>query len=108
MNILERIEKWVIYAIYGILILTILNTCNSCNRNKDQVRLKKEIISLKNELDILYDIVESKPFITKEEMKKILDESNFSFLIYEDDLDKVKTSLSNIKNKLDELRNESK
>lgn len=99
MNIFENLQKWVLYGIYGMFILTLLNTCNGCNRNKDQVRLKKEIILLQQEIDSLYFIINNLPIIDRDEMKKLLNDNMWKFLEIEELSDKNHIPINQFKHK---------
>lgn len=78
-----------------VLVLAILSLFKSCGDSK-------EISKLKKELEVTNQKMEN--FATKEEVEIISNKTMFDFLLYEDDLDKKKASLSDIKNKVDELQ----
>ena len=59
--------------------------------------LNKSIDSLENRINVLENTTFSKD-VMKNEMERVM----LDFLIYEDDLDKGKTSLSQIKDKIEE------
>lgn len=105
MNIVEGLEKWVIYGLYLMFILTIINSCNSCNSNRGQTRLKKELINLKLEVDSLYNIVQKKPFLTKEEMKQLLNENMWKFLEIEELSDKNHIPINQFKHNREKHNN---
>ena len=93
-SILENLEKWIIYGFYLMFILTFINTCNSCSRNKDQVRLKKEIINQQKEIDSL-----SNEIVNEKEMKKMLDDNMWKFLELEELSDKNHIPINELKYK---------
>lgn len=78
-----------------VLVLTILTFFKSCGDSR-------EINKLKKELEVTN--LKMKELATKEQVEIISNKTMFDFLLYEDDLDKKKTSLSDIKNKVDELQ----
>jgi hypothetical protein len=92
MKTLEKIKEnsWIILTVFILLIL--MKQC-STNRNID--RVEKSIKSINGKLDSL-DVA------SKEEVRKEVNEAMFNFLIYEDDFDKGKTSLSEIKSKINQ------
>ena len=93
---IEKIKtnSWIITL---VLLLTIL--LRQCGVNRDIDRIQKNIKST----DIAVDLLKSS-VITKGEIKEEMDRTMFNFLIYEDDFDKGKTSLSEIKSKIDESK----
>lgn len=78
-----------------VLVITILTLFKSCGDSREVSKLRKE-------LEVANQKIEK--FATKEEVEIISSKTMFDFLMYEDDLDKKKTSLSDIKNKVDELQ----
>lgn len=78
-----------------VLVITILTLFKSCGDSREVTKLRKE-------LEVANQKIEK--FATKEEVEIISSKTMFDFLMYEDDLDKKKTSLSDIKNKVDELQ----
>jgi hypothetical protein len=87
---MEKIKNysWVITL---ILILFIL--FRQCSVNRDIDRMEKSIKSINGKVDSL-------EVPSKEEIRKEMNETMFNFLIYEDDFDKGKASLSDIKSKI--------
>ena len=90
MKIIEKIKNhsWIITL---ALILFIL--MRQCGINRDVDRMEKSIKSINNKVDSL-------EIPSKEEIRKEMNETMFNFLIYEDDFDKGKASLSDIKSKI--------
>ena len=72
-------------------------TCGSKGKVRDN---KKEIEVLNTKVDSLIKVVDSKP--NADLIQYEMEQAMYKFLIYEDDLDKGKTSLSDIKSKIDE------
>jgi len=83
-------KKILIIGILGFFI-QFFYTCSLNNK------MLKSIDKI-NKID---SIVTTKPYVSKNELDSIVKTNSFMFLIYEDDLDKGKTSLSDIKNKID-------
>ncbi len=52
-NILDKLNKFVVYAIYFLLVVSLINGCNGCNLQKEVSKLKKEDDSLKVEIQEL-------------------------------------------------------
>ena len=64
-----------------------------CGVNSEISKIKKENARISANIDSM---------VTKEEMKKEMRQVMFEFLIYEDDFDKGKVSLSDLKNKIED------
>lgn len=77
-----------------VLILAILTFFKSCGDSREISKLKKELEVTNQKMD---------KYATKEQVEIISNKTMFDFLLYEDDIDKKKASLSDIKNKVDEL-----
>ena len=93
----DSITRFCIYAITFLSLMCFFNTCGVKGNVKDN---KKEIQVLETKVDSLIKVVSVKPdatFITNQ-----MEQTMYKFLIFEDDLDKGKTSLSDIKSKIDE------
>jgi hypothetical protein len=90
MKTIEKIKNYS-WAITLILVLFIL--FRQCGVNRDIDRMEKSIKSINGKVDSL--VVPN-----KEEIRKEMNETMFNFLIYEDDFDKGKASLSDIKSKI--------
>ena len=67
-----------------------------CGVNREISRIDKEIKLITNSADSIQGSA-----ITKDQLDKALKQNMFNFLIYEDDFDKGKTSLSDIKSKIE-------
>ena len=90
MKTIEKIKNYS-WAITLILVLFIL--LRQCGVNRDIDRMEKSIKSINNRVDSLV-------IPTKEDIRNEMNETMFNFLIYEDDFDKGKASLSDIKSKI--------
>ena len=90
MKTIEKIKNYS-WAITLILVLFIL--FRQCGVNRDIDRMEKSIKSINNRVDSLV-------IPTKEDIRNEMNETMFNFLIYEDDFDKGKASLSDIKSKI--------
>jgi len=90
MKTIEKIKNYS-WAITLILVLFIL--FRQCGVNRDIDRMEKSVKSINNKVDSLV-------IPTKEDVRKEMNETMFNFLIYEDDFDKGKASLSDIKSKI--------
>lgn len=74
-----------------VLVLALLSLLKSCGDSRELQKLRKEVEVVKEQT------------ATKEEIELLQNKVMFEFLIYEDDIDNKKASLSDIKNKIDEL-----
>ena len=90
MKAIEKIKNHS-WAITLILVLFVL--LRQCGVNRDIDRMEKSIKSINGKVDSLY-------VPSTEEIRKEMNETMFNFLIYEDDFDKGKASLSDIKSKI--------
>ena len=90
MKTIEKIKNYS-WAITLVLVLFIL--LRQCGVNRDIDRMEKSIKSINNRVDSLV-------IPTKEDIRNEMNETMFNFLIYEDDFDKGKASLSDIKSKI--------
>ena len=90
MKAIEKIKNYS-WAITLLLVLFIL--MRQCGVNRDIDRMEKSVKSINNKVDSL-------EIPSKEEIRKEMNETMFNFLIYEDDFDKGKASLSDIKSKI--------
>jgi len=77
--------------------MAFFQTCGSKGKVTDN---KKKIEVLETKVDSLIKITSAQPDATV--IKYEMEQAMYKFLIYEDDLDKGKTSLSDIKSKIDE------
>jgi hypothetical protein len=89
---LQKIKDNFQFIVLGFLVIIFLRQCGV---NKDIDRIEKESKAISAQIDSVNTL--SKPEIRKE-MRQVM----FEFLIYEDDFDKKKISLSEIKNRLED------
>ena len=90
MKTIEKIKNYS-WAITLVLVLFVL--LRQCGVNRDVYRIEKSVKSINNKVDSLV-------IPTKEDVRKEMNETMFNFLIYEDDFDKGKASLSDIRSKI--------
>ncbi len=93
----DKAQKIAIYIVLFFSILCFFQTCGSKGKVTDN---KKKIEVLETKVDSLIKITDAQPDATL--IKYEMEQAMYKFLIYEDDLDKGKTSLSDIKSKIDE------
>lgn len=79
----------------SITLLLILQHFSTCSTNNKLQSLKKENQLLRQRVDKI-----ERPLNAKQ-TSDIIENVMFDFLIYEDDLDRGKTNLTNIKNKIE-------
>lgn len=94
MNVIEKIKShswWII--LFFVLVLNL----RQCGINRDISRIDKEIKFINGSVDSLQNSC-----VTKNDVEKSVRQNMFNFLIYEDDFDKGKTSLSEIKSKIEQ------
>jgi len=93
MKTLEKIKEHS-WAITLFLLLVVF--LKQCGVNREVDRIDKEIKKITQSTDSIQGSL-----ITKDQMDNALKQNMFNFLIYEDDFDKGKTSLSDIKSKIE-------
>lgn len=76
-----------------VLCLLVIVFFRQCGVNSEINKIKKENVIISANIDSM---------VTKEEMKKEMRQVMYEFLIYEDDFDKGKVSLSDLKNKIED------
>jgi hypothetical protein len=76
-----------------VLCLLVIVFFRQCGVNSEISKIKKENARISANIDSM---------VTKEEMKKEMRQVMYEFLIYEDDFDKGKVSLSDLKNKIED------
>jgi len=94
MKTIEKIKNYS-WAITLVLVLFVL--LRQCGVNRDVDRIEKSVKSINSKVDSLV-------IPTKEDVRKEMNETMFNFLIYEDDFDKGKASLSDIKSKINNIK----
>ena len=93
MKTLEKIREYS-WAITLFLLLIVF--LKQCGVNREVDRIDKEIKKITQSTDSIPGSL-----ITKDQMDNALKQNMFNFLIYEDDFDKGKTSLSDIKSRIE-------
>jgi len=93
MKTLEKIKEYS-WAITLFLLLVVF--LKQCGVNREIDRIDKEIKKITQSTDSIQGSL-----ISKDQMDNALKQNMFNFLIYEDDFDKGKTSLSDIKSKIE-------
>lgn len=99
-----KLNQYVVYAVYVIAAFTLLNTCGNRGANKENMKLRKELTATNAEIDSLYSLLDQKA--SKADIQRISNKTMFEFLLYEDDLDRKKTSLSDIRTRIEALEAE--
>lgn len=89
---LQKLKDNFQYIVLGFLVIVFLRQCG-VNSDIDRIEKHNKQISAK---------IDSVNIVSKVEMKKEMRQVMFEFLIYEDDFDKKKTSLSEIKSRIDQ------
>ena len=93
---MKNIEKIKEYSWAITLFLVLIVFFKQCGVNREISRIDKEIKKITHSTDSIQGTL-----ITKDQLDKALKQNMFNFLIYEDDFDKGKTSLSDIKSKIE-------
>jgi hypothetical protein len=88
---LQKIKDNFQYIVLGFLVIVFFRQCGV---NRDIDRIEKENKKLSAQID-------SSSVVSKIELRKEMRQVMFEFLIYEDDFDKKKTSLSEIKSRIE-------
>lgn len=104
MKFKELIQKWSWQIIAVLFIFLFLgkgctgSKISKVNKNliEHNTKLVKSVDSLSNEIAILKE-----SSATKKEVQDVMEKVMLEYLIYEDDLDRGKISLSQIKNKIE-------
>ena len=94
---MDKIIKYVIPGIAFFTLMCFFQTCGSKGISRD---IKKQNIEFQSKIDSLTTVINSKP--STEEVEHTMEQVMYKYLIYEDDLDKGKISLSAIKNLINE------
>lgn len=92
MKILEKIKTNYWAIVLSLIIIIFFRQCG-IRRDIDKIEKNVKIITVK------IDSVQN-TMVTRDQVKYEMDQTMFNFLIYEDDFDKGKSSLSDIKNKI--------
>ena len=78
-----------------LLLLMIIVFFRQCGIRRDIDRIEKNVKSVAEKTDSVQNTM-----VTRDQVKYEMNQSMFNFLIYEDDFDKGRASLSDIKNKI--------
>lgn len=98
---MDKIIKYVIPGIAFFVLLCFFQTCGSKGKIYDlKVQEEEHYEYYKKQIDSLHILLDGKPSAKEVEYEMV--QTMYKFLIYEDDLDKGKISLSEIKNRIDE------
>lgn len=81
------------------MVLLLLVILRQCGVNRDIDRIEKNIKNTNLVIDTI-----NKKTPSKKEIREEMNQTMFNFLIYEDDFDKGRTSLSEIKSKINETK----
>ena len=104
MKFIETIKKYA-WQILAILFLSLFlgKGCTSKKIGKTNKAMTEHNISISHKVDSLQTVIISLENKTVDalEVENIMEKVMLNYLIYEDDLDKGKTSLSQIKNKIE-------
>jgi len=98
MKAIDKIKEhsWIILVVLmGFLFL------RQCGMNRDVDKIQKDIRKTEAFADSTYKEIKKITVITKEEVREEMKQVMFQYLIYEDDLDKGKISLSEIKDRIE-------
>lgn len=93
---MKTIEKIKNHSWWITILLLVIIFFKQCGVNREIARTNKEIKQITHEIDSI-----NGTFVTKDQVEKSLRRTMFDFLIYEDDFDKGKASLSDIKSKIE-------
>ena len=99
MKTLEKIKGYSWMIIIGLMLIILFRQCGV---NRDIDRIEKESKKSAILADSTLKTLQAIDIITSDEVETQMNHVMFEYLIYEDDLDKGKISLSDIKNKIDE------
>ena len=98
MKVIEKLKQH--YQIIVLIVLSII-FLRQCGINRDIDRLRKDYTKTANNMDSIYSEIKGMELITEEEIRNNMNKVMFEYLIYEEDLDKGKISLSEIRSKID-------
>jgi len=91
---MQKIKDNFNFIVLGFLVLVFFRQCG-VNRDIDRIEKEAKVknVQILNKLDSINTL-------TKDEMRHEMNQVMFQFLIYEDDFDRKKISLSEIRNKI--------
>jgi hypothetical protein len=92
MKAIEKIKSnyWII-----LLSLMVIVFFKQCSMRNDIDRMEKNVRTLTEKTDSIQNNA-----VTRDQIKYEMNQTMFNFLIYEDDFDRGRTSLSDIRNKI--------
>ncbi len=92
MKTIEKIKAnyWII-----LLFLTVIIFFKQCSMRKDMDRIEKNVKTITEKTDSIQSTT-----VTRDQVKYEMNQTMFNFLIYEDDFDKGRSSLPDIRNKI--------
>lgn len=95
----EFLKKWSVVIVTPLVLIC---TFKSCDTNKDLSRLRKEQKELKVTNDSLVSVIGqmNDEKITEKQVLDNMERVMLDFIIYEDELDKKKITISQIKDKI--------
>lgn len=99
---MKTVEKIKEYSWAIMLMLMLLLFFRQCGVNRDIDKMQKDIKSSKEYSDSTHKAIKEIHTISEDVVRREMKNVMFQYLIYEDDLDKGKISLSDIKNKIEE------
>ncbi len=67
MKIDQLFKSNAVYVIYAFCFMSCLSQCNSCSQNKENQRMRKEVVNLQSEIDSLTSTV-----VDQEEMIELI------------------------------------
>jgi len=98
MKTLEKIKEYSWIVIISLLALLFLK---QCGMSRDMDKIQKDTKKISAYTDSTHKEIKNIDIITREEVEKEMEQVMFQYLIFEDDLDKGKISLSDIRTKID-------
>lgn len=99
-NIIDFLRKNMWQTTTVVLLLIVLGKgCTLSKISKLDSKCSENEVKLEKKLDSLNSVVNT--FATEKQVRDQMEITMFNYLIYEDDLDKGKSSLSDIKNKIE-------
>ena len=93
---MKNLEKIKNNSWWITLVLVLFISLRQCGTNREISRIDKDLKVIRGSVDSIQGSL-----VTKEDMDRTMNTTMFNFLIYEDDFDKGKTSLSEIKSKIE-------
>ena len=84
-----------VYVIYVFCAMSLLSQCNSCSHNKENKKIRKEIVNIQSEIDSL-----TSELVNKEEMIELIEETPaWKTLRLEEICDKERISINALEEK---------